>query len=490
MASPTSVTQSEMAMEKTDLLPAIDGFPSSLPPDNKSSSHASVANTKSDSVGSNGQPPSKKWMESFKALKAYAQEHKHCRPSVSDVSAAVQFLARWAITQRKDYRLFCRGEKSPITYEKISLLQAIGFPFEVTRGEGPTAIKAEGVLLPRFKATGTSPVKAPPTKLSVCAPNKPPAPSIKLPVQSTWFTMFLRLCSFKKTHGHCCVTSRNPVLKAWLLSQLKDYKTGKLASCHRKLLLSIGFRFPTRFVYQDDEEDPSKRSESPVRPTSAWAPVKKKAKPEPPVTETVNKPTPTSVTMALKQFDGAPEAVAKPPETSSLTNEPNIAPAVVRSAPNGMPSAIEIWAGPPDDDLQENGGWPPGWLKRVFQRASGRSKGTFDAYWYPPNNIKKLRSMVEVRRHLNLPAKNTGTKKTQQRNKMPSLRAIHAAAPPKVARLEWRPSVKKRPGAVQPRRRLRIMRPKPGTQFTDEDWKLIRSHVPKQYFVMRGSDFE
>jgi hypothetical protein len=36
-----------------------------------------------------------------------------------------------------------------------------------------------------------------------------------------------------------------------------------------------------------------------------------------------------------------------------------------------MSSAIEIWAGPPDDYLHENG-WPPGWIKRVFQRASGR----------------------------------------------------------------------------------------------------------------------
>ena len=446
----------------------------SLPPDNKPASH-----TKSDSFRSNGNPPSDKWMKGFKALKAYAQQHKHCRPSVSDESAAVQFLARWAITQRKYYRLFYRGEKSQMTLEKISLLNGIGFPFEVTRGSLPPATQV--------KAAAYSPVKASPTK--PITSSKPPTLFIKSTVTTkhvadlvrpTWFTMFLRLYAFKKTHGNCCVTSRNPALQAWLLSQLKDYKAGTLASCHRKLLLCIGVRFPTRFIVQGDDENPPKERESPVRPSSTWAPVKRKAKP--PATETIKQPTTVPITTTPKQLNGATEAVVKPPETTTLFNQPKIAPAVVKAAPNGMPSAIEIWAGPPDDYLQERG-WPSGWAKRVFQRASGKSKGTFDAYWYPPNNGKKLRSMVEVRRHLNLPAVSNEAKKKHHRNEMPSLRAIHAAAPTKVARSEWKPSEKKRPAAVQARRRtVRRTRPKPGTQFTDQDWNLIRSHVPKRYF--------
>lgn len=60
--------------------------------------------------------------------------------------------------------------------------------------------------------------------------------------------------------------------------------------------------------------------------------------------------------------------------------------------------AEEVWSGEPDDDL--DGGWPEGWTKKTFQRASGRSKGDFDSYWYSPIENKKFRSMNEVRRFL------------------------------------------------------------------------------------------
>lgn len=495
MASSISpVKQSDTTMEQISVLQAVQipfgmkgDVRSSLSPEKPPSLHTHAVAAKSDSCGSNEQPPSMKWMKTFKALKAYAQQHKHCRPSVSDDSPEVQLLARWAITQRKNYRLFCRGEKSPMTLDKISLLQAIDFPFVVSRGEVSSVFPATHV--PSVKAVIRVPAVTTAMPTKPVTPAKTPAPSINSPVpmkhmtdpvQSSWYTMFLRLFAFKKTHGHCCVSSRNPVLKAWLLSQLNDYKAGTLSSCHRKLLRSIGFRFPIRFIDQDDEEDPPERNESPTRPTSAWAPVKKKAKPEPPATGTAKKPTTASITSFTEKLDGEAEKVVKPPP------ETTIAPAVVRAPPGRMPSAIEVWAGPPDDYLQENG-WPPGWIKRVFQRASGKSKGSFDAYWYPPNNGKKLRSMVEVRRHFSLPAVSSGAKTNRQRNEMPSLRAIHAATQTGAARSEPKKRSEKKRPSVQARKRARTVTPKPGTQFTDQDWNLIRSHVPKQYVLMEGS---
>jgi hypothetical protein len=61
-------------------------------------------------------------------------------------------------------------------------------------------------------------------------------------------------------------------------------------------------------------------------------------------------------------------------------------------------SACEIWCGPPDEPLE--GGWPDGWLKRIFQRASGATKGSTDRYWYSPKKNKKFRSMVEIKRFM------------------------------------------------------------------------------------------
>lgn len=49
--------------------------------------------------------------------------------------------------------------------------------------------------------------------------------------------------------------------------------------------------------------------------------------------------------------------------------------------------------GPPTEDLE--GGWPEGWVRRVFERASGATKGTTDKYWYSPIDGIKLRSIVE-----------------------------------------------------------------------------------------------
>lgn len=74
-----------------------------------------------------------------------------------------------------------------------------------------------------------------------------------------------------------------------------------------------------------------------------------------------------------------------------------------KARPNGRPPAKMIREGKPDEELESGYRWPEGWIKKVFQRQSGDSKGGTDRYWYPPGlpRGKKLRSMKEVYRFLN-----------------------------------------------------------------------------------------
>lgn len=64
----------------------------------------------------------------------------------------------------------------------------------------------------------------------------------------------------------------------------------------------------------------------------------------------------------------------------------------------GRPPALLIWEGVPNESLH----WPSGWTKRVFQRQSGKTKGSTDNYWYSPLRQFKLRSLVEVHGFLQL----------------------------------------------------------------------------------------
>jgi hypothetical protein len=69
-------------------------------------------------------------------------------------------------------------------------------------------------------------------------------------------------------------------------------------------------------------------------------------------------------------------------------------------AANGKKSSEpkEVSCGAPDEPI--DGGWPPGWTKRTFERKSGASKRHTDRYWYTPQKEYKLRSMVEVKRFM------------------------------------------------------------------------------------------
>lgn len=72
-----------------------------------------------------------------------------------------------------------------------------------------------------------------------------------------------------------------------------------------------------------------------------------------------------------------------------------------RSSAFGKPiraHPIEISRGAPDEPLE--GGWPTGWVRKVYERQSGASKGHRDRYWYTPEKKFKLRSMSDVRKFI------------------------------------------------------------------------------------------
>lgn len=64
----------------------------------------------------------------------------------------------------------------------------------------------------------------------------------------------------------------------------------------------------------------------------------------------------------------------------------------------GRAKATEVWSGVPDEKLPGYDAWPEGWIKRLFERGSGESKGHTDRYWYSPVKQYKFRSMVEISR--------------------------------------------------------------------------------------------
>eukprot|EP00542_Grammatophora_oceanica_P015950 CAMPEP_0194036044 /NCGR_PEP_ID=MMETSP0009_2-20130614/8436_1 /TAXON_ID=210454 /ORGANISM="Grammatophora oceanica, Strain CCMP 410" /LENGTH=539 /DNA_ID=CAMNT_0038677639 /DNA_START=225 /DNA_END=1841 /DNA_ORIENTATION=- len=106
--------------------------------------------------------------------------------------------------------------------------------------------------------------------------------------------------------------------------------------------------------------------------------------------------------MAQKRARGMEEAASAnttsrmqtlPAATSTHRAESRAAPSLTRRG-----SAQAIWSGPPDEKIE--GGWPPGWTKKIFRRMNGATKGSTDRYWYTPVTQRKLRSMKEVARFM------------------------------------------------------------------------------------------
>jgi hypothetical protein len=96
-----------------------------------------------------------------------------------------------------------------------------------------------------------------------------------------------------------------------------------------------------------------------------------------------------------KAFKKRRKTLSKTDTNCGPTKRPHL-----KAGPNGRPAAKEIWFGKPDP--KEIPGDAKGWSKRTFQRQSGETKGSTDHYWYTPILKKKLRSLKEVERFVNV----------------------------------------------------------------------------------------
>mmetsp|Transcript_14398 Transcript_14398/g.22483 ORF Transcript_14398/g.22483 Transcript_14398/m.22483 type:complete len:604 (-) Transcript_14398:90-1901(-) len=72
----------------------------------------------------------KKWNEKWEELKAYQQQHGHCRVAAGK-GKSYSKLGKWVEHQRTQYRLMKEGKSSSMTEERIERLKGVGFEFAV-----------------------------------------------------------------------------------------------------------------------------------------------------------------------------------------------------------------------------------------------------------------------------------------------------------------------------------------------------------------------
>jgi hypothetical protein len=88
------------------------------------------------------------WDERFEELRAFQNEHGHCRVSQAEKDDDTHQLALWVKLQRKEYKLYQEGKNSTITQGRIQKLNGVGFTWSilsqqrVSWGERLEALKA------------------------------------------------------------------------------------------------------------------------------------------------------------------------------------------------------------------------------------------------------------------------------------------------------------------------------------------------------------
>jgi Methyl-CpG binding domain len=146
----------------------------------------------------------------------------------------------------------------------------------------------------------------------------------------------------------------------------------------------------------------------PSTPTAVVKKVKKVIKVIKPAVSKVKKtvtakPAEKPVKKAAKPKDKAVKKAAKPKAVKKAV-KPADQGAAART------SAILVEELVADDAGLRPQGWPVvvlsdktlNWRKKVYERASGATKGGRDRYWYSPCRQHKFRSLVEIRRYLDI----------------------------------------------------------------------------------------
>ncbi len=75
--------------------------------------------------------------------------------------------------------------------------------------------------------------------------------------------------------------------------------------------------------------------------------------------------------------------------------------------PSHFTFADLVYSGPPTIPfpVDKDGQWPDGWTQKSYRRTSGATIGRVDVYWFPPADLPKLRSRVEIRKYFEQQAK-------------------------------------------------------------------------------------
>jgi len=79
-------------------------------------------------------PPRIPWEDRLEELKQYKAEHGDCH--VPQHYSKNKSLGEWVSTQRKQYKLYMKGEASSMTRSRALALQEIGFKWSIGRGRG------------------------------------------------------------------------------------------------------------------------------------------------------------------------------------------------------------------------------------------------------------------------------------------------------------------------------------------------------------------
>ena len=149
----------------------------------------------------------------------------------------------------------------------------------------------------------------------------------------------------------------------------------------------------------DDSQATVKNSEKPKKQKMFSSDVSVKA----PATTDVSVKAPATTVLGASP---ATTVLGASPATTDLGASP--ATTDLGASPEGTinafgakkQNAVKVWEGAPDEPLE--GGWPEGWIKKIFERAGGLTKGRGDRYWYSPHKKYKFRSMLEVKKYLGI----------------------------------------------------------------------------------------
>jgi hypothetical protein len=119
------------------------------------------------------------WSEQFQQLCEFKVQFGHC--AVPQNYPANNKLGTWVSTQRSNYKLCQEGKPSPMTEERILVLNGIGFKWGSSKSD----------------------------------------------LATFWSMRFEQLCEYKVQFGHCAVSQKysvNPKLGQWVANQRKNYK--------------------------------------------------------------------------------------------------------------------------------------------------------------------------------------------------------------------------------------------------------------------------